>query len=135
MTHLRGRSFEKWLLSLCSEIWLRCMLWQRCMLCKIEFFFFFFVFICFIANNSEISKMLFFEQNNAFNQTQFWKVGVVSFKICVLKQRSFVWKIGNEFHSIILLSLLIFDYSKIAKCCFLTRIITLSRHTLKQWAW
>ena len=34
-----------------------------------------------------------------------------------------------------LLSLSIFDSPKVLKCCFLTKIITLSRHSFEQWAW
>ena len=34
-----------------------------------------------------------------------------------------------------LLSLSIFDCSKVPKCCFLTKIITFSRHSFEQWAW
>ena len=29
----------------------------------------------------------------------------------------------------------IFDCSKVPKCCFLTKIITLSRHSFEQWVW
>ena len=34
-----------------------------------------------------------------------------------------------------LLSFSIFDCSKVPKCCFLGKIITLSRHSFEQWAW
>ena len=34
-----------------------------------------------------------------------------------------------------LLCFSIFDCSKVPKCCFLTKIITMSRHSSEQWAW
>ena len=43
------------------------------------------------------SKMLFFKQNSAFEQTRFWRVGVVYFEVCHTSQRCIVWKIENGF--------------------------------------
>ena len=42
--------------------------------------------------------MLFFQQNNAFEQTQVWAVGVVYFEICFTEQRYILWKIENGFY-------------------------------------
>ena len=57
----------------------------------------------FIANiwGLENSKMLFFKWNDTFEQTQFWKVGVVTLKFYLVWQRCMLCKIENGFYWLI----------------------------------
>ena len=69
---------------------------------------------------AESTKMLFFKENDTFQETQFWKVGVV-----VSNKKWFLLT-----H---LLSFRIFACWKIRKCCFSSKIMHLTRHNFEEW--
>ena len=49
----------------------------------------------------ESTKMLFFKQNDTFEETQFWKVGVVTLKLYSAWQRSTLCQMKNDFYWLI----------------------------------
>ena len=80
-------------------------------------------------------KTLIFKQNNAFEQTHlksgrglFWNLLYLT-EMCRMEDKK---EIVFSAH---FLSFSIFDRSKIPKSCFLTKIISLSRHSFEQWTW
>ena len=120
-----------------------CLLWQRWVACKIENGFNWLIYIhCEYLSvekfeNNVFQAKIMYLSRHSFKQ---WAYSIL--KLDLLNRHALLY--STEMHSMEdrkwflvahLLSVSIYDWSKVPKYCFLTKIINLSRHSFEQWAW
>ena len=95
-TRLTRHSFEKWVCSVFKFAY-----FKRWVVRKIENGFYWLIYFHCDYLKLKNSKMLIFKENNAFQQTQFWTVGVASLTFYLDIWRGMLCKIENDFYSLV----------------------------------